>query len=125
MNLFSESASRRCSEDGLWLDVEGNEHPDVGYTNFTSCFSPEFWKIIEEAGNKTGSLYIIIRGLIMPKMSFFIFHFSCQNFDNLFSDAEIAFQRSILESARVLEMVGYSISFASILASIIIISAFR
>ena len=42
-----------------------------------------------------------------------------------FLEADLAFQRSILQSARVLEMVGYSISFASILASIIIISAFR
>ena len=41
------------------------------------------------------------------------------------TEAELEFQRNILQSARILEMVGYSVSFASILASIIIISAFR
>ena len=40
-------------------------------------------------------------------------------------DAENAYSENILQAARLLEMVGYSISFASILVSIIIISAFR
>ena len=58
---FSETASRRCSEDGLWLDIEGNEH-DIGWTNFTSCFDPRIWELIEQEGNKTGILYINIKG---------------------------------------------------------------
>ena len=61
LHLFSESASRRCSEDGLWLDIAGNED-DIGWTNFTSCFDPNIWELIERAGNKTGILYINIRG---------------------------------------------------------------
>ena len=53
---FLGSASRRCSDDGLWIDYEGNESLDVGWTNFTSCFPPDIWTIIEKEGNKTGVL---------------------------------------------------------------------
>ena len=52
--MILESASRRCSEGGLWLDYEGNESVGPGWTNFSSCFSPEFWKRIAEEANKTG-----------------------------------------------------------------------
>lgn len=91
--LKDQYASRRCSEDGFWIDYEGNESYDVGWTNFTSCFDPRLYEILKTQGNKT--------------------------------EEELEFQKNTLQYARILEMVGYSISFASVLASLIIISAFR
>ena len=53
---FSDSASRRCSEDGLWLDFEGNEDLGVGWTNFSQCFDPQVWLKLAEKDNKTGKI---------------------------------------------------------------------
>ena len=53
---FSDSASRRCSEDGLWLDYEGNEDLGVGWTNFSQCFDPQVWLKLAEKDNKTGKI---------------------------------------------------------------------
>ena len=58
--IFTESASRRCSEDGLWYDYDGTESEGVGWTNFTSCFSQELWDKLEEQANKTGKFLFII-----------------------------------------------------------------
>ena len=60
MFIFTESASRRCSEDGLWYDYDGTESEGVGWTNFTSCFSQELWDKLEEQANKTGKFLFII-----------------------------------------------------------------
>ena len=43
----------------------------------------------------------------------------------LSAETEAQTKRAILFNARIFEMVGYSVSFASILASLCILSAFR
>ncbi len=67
--LISEHAYRTCSSNGVWLDENGLEQtrlssslgdsasPPRGWTNFSTCFSPELTQIIEGFySNTTGEL---------------------------------------------------------------------
>ncbi len=45
--LFTETAVRRCSENGFWLDENGQEAADPSWTNFIGCFRPEITKVME------------------------------------------------------------------------------
>ena len=43
----SEFATRYCSENGFWLDEEGNEAHDPSWSDFRGCFAAELTKVIE------------------------------------------------------------------------------
>lgn len=92
--LKEKLAHRKCSENGFWLDGEGQESLDPSWTDFTGCFTPELTKVIE-------GFYANI------------------------SETEAEQKASILYNARLFEMVGYSVSFLSILASLVILGSFR
>ena len=63
-SLLSEYAFRRCSENGYWLNQDGVPDTDPegnGWTNFTSCFSAETLKVLENFyANISGKVYFFM-----------------------------------------------------------------
>ena len=47
VSFFSDFATRRCSENGFWLDESGAEKADPSWTNFNGCFTPEITKVLD------------------------------------------------------------------------------
>lgn len=53
--LFSEFAERRCSAEGKWEGKMGENQPN-GWTNYTSCFTPETRKLLDQVGHASVSI---------------------------------------------------------------------
>ena len=51
--MFADFAERRCSENGYWLDEQGQES-DQGWTNFYFCFRKEITDTHDSIYNGTG-----------------------------------------------------------------------
>ena len=52
--IFLEFVERRCNSEGKWEGKPGlnNTNNTQGWTNFTSCFLPEVWKLLLKLGDK-------------------------------------------------------------------------
>ncbi|XP_063696063.1 PDF receptor isoform X2 [Culicoides brevitarsis] len=83
----SKFAERRCSAEGKWEGKSGENQPN-GWTNYTSCFTPEARKLLDQVGHMNEKI-------------------------------------DIAERTRILEMVGFSISLAALLLSLVIFCQFR
>ena len=112
IDFVADLATRKCSTDGFWISEDGLEAPDPSWTNFTGCFTADVAKVIDGYYGKNSS---------SKKTTFLTL--SRLNLKNFFQF--LGYFYTVAYHTRIFEMVGYSVSFVSILASLCILSAFR
>ena len=110
IDFVADLATRKCSTDGFWISEDGLEAPDPSWTNFTGCFTADVAKVIDGYYGKNSSS----KKHFLTFSDFYMIFF---NFSGYFY--------TVAYHTRIFEMVGYSVSFVSILASLCILSAFR